>query len=452
MGRNLKLTEGNILKTIIKLSLPIMGTSFIQMAYSLTDIMWLGRLSTEAVAAAGMGGYFLWLGQGLVLISQVGVGVGVAQSYGEDNIKKARSFVENGFRLDILIGVVYAIILFSLRHSLIGFFSTDSIVAYNMAVDYLKILSIGIIFHFINPVFSSILNSSGDSRTPFKVNAIGLAFNMILDPMLIFGFGPLPRLGIKGAALATIISQFLVTITFIYVGKKHKVLYSNIKLIGSLDIKFIKRITRLGTPAFCQTTMHALISMQLTKIVAGFGSTAIAVQSVGAQIESLTWMTAEGFSFAMAAFIGQNYGAKKYNRIKAGYRQGMYIIGSIGLLAALLMILFPGIIFNIFIPNDPLALSKGVDYLIILGFSQLFMSLEIGTTGAFNGIGRPIPPSILGIGINLLRIPLALILSSTALGLSGVWWSISATSIVKGILLVTIYLYLINKNFKEQAV
>lgn len=452
MGRNLKLTEGNILKTIIKLSLPIMGTSFIQMAYSLTDIMWLGRLSTEAVAAAGMGGYFLWLGQGLVLISQVGVGVGVAQSYGEDNIKQARTFVENGFRLDILIGLIYAIILFSFRRSLIGFFSTDSIVAYGMAVDYLQILSVGIIFHFINPIFSSILNSSGDSNTPFKVNTIGLVFNMILDPILIFGLGPLPSLGIRGAALATIISQLLVTLTFIYVGKRYKVLYSNIKLIDSLDMKFIKRITRLGTPAFLQTTMHALISMQLTKIVAGFGATAIAVQSVGAQIESLTWMTAEGFSVAMAAFIGQNYGAKKYKRIKTGYRKGMYIIGSIGFLASLLMVFFPATIFNIFIPDDPLALSKGIDYLVILGFSQLFMSLEIGTTGAFNGLGRPLPPSILGIGINLLRVPLALILSSTALGLSGIWWSISSTSIVKGILLVTIYIYLLNKNFKEQAI
>ncbi len=100
MTKNLNLTEGNIFKTITKLALPIMGTSFIQMAYNLTDIMWLGRLSTKAVAAAGTAGFFMWFGAGLILISQIGVGVGVAQSYGRNEIQEAKNFIANGIQLD----------------------------------------------------------------------------------------------------------------------------------------------------------------------------------------------------------------------------------------------------------------------------------------------------------------------------------------------------------------
>ncbi len=219
MEKEKNLIEGNITKTLIKLALPIMGTSFIQMAYTLTDIMWLGRLSTEAVAAAGAGGFFLWFGAGLVLISQIGIGTTVAQSYGRGEIKEAKKYISNGFQLDFIIGILYASFLYTLRKDLIGFFNIDNMEVYKMAVEYIAIVSIGIIFHFLNPIFSTILNSTGNSITPFRVNTMGLIFNIILDPLLIFGFGPIDGVGIKGAALATITSQMLVSLIFIIIGK-----------------------------------------------------------------------------------------------------------------------------------------------------------------------------------------------------------------------------------------
>jgi hypothetical protein len=100
MIKNVNLTEGKIRSALVKLALPIMGTSFIQMAYNLTDIMWLGRLSTDAVAAAGAAGYFLWLGSALVMVAQVGVGVHVAQSYGRGDLEGAKKYIDNGFQLN----------------------------------------------------------------------------------------------------------------------------------------------------------------------------------------------------------------------------------------------------------------------------------------------------------------------------------------------------------------
>ena len=435
MNNNINLTEGKIRSELTKLALPIMGTSFIQMAYNLTDIIWLGRLSTEPVAAAGTAGFFLWFASSLIMIAQVGIGVNVAQCNGRGDLESAKKYISNGFQLDFLIAVTYALFLFIFRHQLIGFFNLGDNTVIRMAVEYLTILPLGITFHFLNPVFSVILNNSGNSITPFKINAAGMAANIILDPILIFGFGPIPPMGIKGAALGTILAQFIVTVIFIISGKKNNATYSHVKLLIKPDMKIIKGIVKLGFPPFVQSGIHAIINMVITKIIAGFGPVAVAVQSIGSQIESLTWMTAEGFSTAISAFTGQNYGAKKPKRIRKGYKEGIKILGTIGILTSLLLIFGAKFLFTIFIPDDPEAISEGVNYLRILGLSQFFVSIEIGTTGAFNGLGRTMPPTVNGVVLNALRIPAAMILGSTAIGLTGVWLSISVSSILKGIII-----------------
>jgi putative MATE family efflux protein len=445
MSKNINLTEGKIRNTLVRLALPIMGTSFIQMAYNLTDIMWLGRLSTNAVAAAGAAGFFLWFGAALVMISQIGVGVNVAHSFGRGDVEEARTYITNGFQLNSVIALIYSIFLIVFRDQLIGFFDLKDPEVINMAVDYLTIIAIGISFHFLNPIFSASLNSTGNSVTPFKVNTIGLITNMILDPILIFGFGPIPSLGIKGAALATILAQVIVTLIFIVVGKINQTIYSHVKLLISPKKDIIKAIVKLGIPPFMQMGLHACISMVLTKIVAEFGPIPVAVQSIGSQIESISWMTSEGFSSAISAFVGQNYGAKKQDRIRDGYYQGLQILGGIGLFATFLLIFFAKPLFTIFVPEDPIAIIEGINYLRILGLSQFFMTIEIGTAGAFNGIGRTVPPTVIGGVLNISRIPLAIILSSTTLGLLGVWWSISITSIIKGIILFIWYANILKK-------
>lgn len=445
MSDIINLTEGKIRKTLVKLALPIMGTGFIHMAYNLTDIIWLGRLSTDAVAAAGAAGFFMWFGTSLVLISQVGVGVNVAQCLGRNDMEGAKRYITNGLQLDIFIGILYSLFLLTFRNQLIGFFNLKDVDVIKMAVEYLTIIGVGIIFHFLNPIFSAILNSSGNSLTPFKINTIGLIANIIIDPILIFGLGPIPTLGIKGAALATILAQVFVTIIFLIIGKRYNTIYSHVKLLIKPDIKLIKNIAKLGTPPFLQSGLHASINMVITRIIAGFGPVAVAVQSIGSNIESITWMTADGFSSAISAFTGQNYGAKKLERIKEGYKEGMQILGGIGVLSTILLIFLAEVLFSVFVPDDPAAIKEGIIYLRILGLSQFFMSIEIGTTGAFNGLGKTMPPTINGVILNALRIPAAIILSSTALGLSGVWFSISVSSIFKGIILF-IWFKLVLKN------
>lgn len=446
MRKELKLTEGKIIGTLTRLALPIMGTSFIQMAYNLTDVMWLGRLSTKAVAAVGTAGFFLWLAASLVMISQVGIGVSVAQSYGRDEVEEAKRFISSGYQLNIAIALTYGALLYLFRDQIIGFFQIEDSGVVSMAVSYLSIISTGMVFFFMNPVFSTTLNSSGNSLTPFKTNTVGLLVNMTLDPLLIFGIGPFPVLGVEGAAIATISAQLIVTLIFIYSGWKMDSIYSHVKLLKAPDYKRMKRIIRLGIPPFTQMGAHAVVSIILTRIIAGFGAVPIAVQSIGSQIESISWMTSEGFASAISAFVGQNFGAGKYKRIKEGYNAGIKVLGGFGIMSSILLFTAAEPLFTIFTPNDPDAIREGITYLRILGLSQFFMSIEIGTTGAFNGLGKTVPPTVVGITLNALRIPMAMLLSTyTVLGLSGIWWAISISSILKGIILYFWFWFILKK-------
>ncbi|MCF6461321.1 MATE family efflux transporter [Clostridium sp. Cult3] len=443
---NRTLTEGPITGTLVKLAIPIMATSFVQMAYNMMDMIWLGRVSTNAVAAAGTAGFFTWFGTALLMVPKIGAEVGVAQSLGGEDVKAAKKYVFHTIQLDIIVALIYSILLMVFRHKIIGFFNLGDEEVIQMAADYLLIISIGLIFYFLNPVFSGIFNGSGNSTTPFKINVIGLIINMVLDPLMILGIGPFPEMGIKGAALATIIAQFTVTLIFVIIGKSKSSLFDGLNIFQIPDKHYLKRIFKLGLPASIQTGLFASIAMVIARIIAQWGPTPIAVQKVGSQIESISWMTAGGFSTAISAFIGQNYGAGKWDRIREGYRKGLLIVGSIGIFATCLLIFGASPIFRLFIPYDKEALDIGITYLRILGISQFFMTIEIATQGAFYGLGRTIPPSFVGILFNGLRIPAALVLSSTSLGLNGVWWSISISSVFKGIVLVIWYTIVLRKS------
>ncbi len=439
------LTQGEIVPTLVKLALPIMGTGLLNMLYSLVDIMWLGRLSRESLAAAGTAGYFVWFASGIILISQVGVGIGVSQSVGREDREGLRLYISNALKLNLTLAIIYSTFLFTFRHKLISFFNIADEAVVTQAVIYLQIIAFGLLFQFFNPVISAIFNATGNSVTPFLINGVGLVTNLVLDPILIFGLGPFPAMGIKGAAIATSFAQFTVLSLFIVMIFRNKELFRGVKIFEKPDMTYIKKVAKLGVPGFLQNSMHSGISMIIIKILATWGSAAIAVQTSGAQVESISWMTAEGFSSALAAFVGQNYGARNYDRVREGFKKGLVVVSTIGLFSMLLFIFFGEAIFGMFIPGDTEAITLGGQYLKIFGVSQIFLCMEIASMGAFNGIGRPIIPATTGTILNIARIPMALILSKTSLGVYGIWVAVSGSVILKGLIGAPLCMYSLNQ-------
>lgn len=441
MNQNNDLTKGRIFTSILFLALPIMGTSFVQMAYNLTDMIWIGRVGSHATAAVGTAGFFMWFASGLIFLCRIGAEVLVAQSVGKKNLAEGKSVVQNVLQMIIILGLISGGILFAFNKPLIGFFNLDDVHVVEMATSYLKVVSIGLVFFFINPIFTAIFNGYGKSGVPFAINTIGLVYNIVMDPMLIFGIGPFPEMGVIGAGIATITAQLVVTIVFVIYIKKQKDIhiFEGLRILNKPNLERVRNIVKIGLPVGLQSILFTFIAMVIARIIADWGYVAIAVQKVGTQIESISWMTASGFSTATSTFVGQNYGANQYKRIVKGYEVSLAIMSVIGLMTSLTLIFLAEPVFKIFI-DEPDAVREGVIYLRILGVSQFFMCIEIMTNGAFNGLGKTMYPAVNSVVFNAMRIPMALILSSTALSLSGVWWSISISSIFKGVIIVSLFL------------
>ena len=453
MDKRIDLTQGHMVGKLVKLALPIMGTSFIQMAYNMTDMIWIGRVGSSAVAAVGTAGFFTWFAMAFIMISKVGAEIKVAQSIGEKNLEASKSYIISALQINIVLAILYGLFLMIFCNPLIGFFNLGDTEIIGMSKTYLIVMALGMVFYFINPIFTAIFNGLGDSKTPFIMNTIGLVFNMIFDPLLILGFGPIAPMGVFGAALATVMAQIIVTSAFIIVLIRRKESYLHINLLTKPNWEYIKTICVIGFPGAVQSGLFTLFSMVIGRIIAVFGPVPIAVQKVGSQIEAISWMTAGGLSTALGTFTGQNYGAKKYDRIEKGFGITMGLALLLGAFATVLLIGFGKPLFSIFIPEAE-AIAGGEVYLRILGYSQLFMCIEITITGLFNGLGRTYIPSIVGILLTGARIPMAYFLSQPeVLGINGVWWSISISSILKGLVLAGIWFYLLKRKklYKEGA-
>jgi len=451
MSKRIDLLEGNIFTTLTSLAIPIMATSFIQMAYNMVDMIWIGRLGSGSVAATGVAGMYMWMSNGFTTLARMGGQVKVAHNLGAKKHDEARSFAKNSLQLCAFLGLLYALVMIVFTKPLIGFFNlTDKKVIYDANI-YLKIISIGIIFTFLNQGMTGIITASGNSRTPFLANAIGLVTNLILDPIFIFGFSKIPPMHVAGAAIATVIAQVIVFVLYVIYAKNEDLLFLGIKVFSKPDIKYMKIIVKIGLPVAIQGTFFTTVSMLISRMIANWGDVAIAVQKVGSQIEAISWMTAEGFASAVNSFVGQNYGANNYDRAKSGYKTSLAVISIWGVISTCLLVFIPRSLFTIFI-NEAQAIPYGIDYLIILGYSQLPMCVEIITAGAFAGFGKTMYPSAVSIVLTGLRLPLASLLIYLGLGLNGIWWSITISSILKGVVLVTLFMIFIKRKDNERRI
>ncbi|MFD3261459.1 MATE family efflux transporter [Paenibacillus lentus] len=424
------LTEGPITPTLMKLTLPIIATNFISTTYGLVDMIWVGRLGSDSVAAIGTASFFVNLAVALSTLVSIGTGVKVAHSMGEGNTEKAMTYIKNGFVMSALLGILYMLFIFITKDKLIDFFVLANAEVELMAKQFLVISMIGLIFSFINTLFSTILNSMGNSRKPFQIFTIGFLVNIILDPLLIFGFGSIRGLGVAGAAIATVTANLIVTSLFLVYTRSLHLFPKGV----SFQTTQMKEVIMMGIPITVQRVTFTIISILIAKIIVQWGSDAIAVQKVGIQIESISYMTIGGLQGAIAAFFGQNYGARNLGRIKQGYYQALLITMIFGILISIIFVLFPKQLFSVFL-SDEASLELGASYMRIIGFSQLFMCIELMTVGAFNGLGKTHIPPIFSIVLTALRIPMAIVLS-VPFGLNGVWLSIAISSVLKGIVLV----------------
>lgn len=436
--KNIDLTEGKILSKIMIVALPLVVTNLINMLYNITDMYWIAQYGSESVSAIGLAGLYIWLGQSVFLLTKLGTEIKVAQSLGSKKMDMVKSYAINGLVISVVLALTYVVFIFVFKRQLIDLFNIEDSNVISLAVEYLTFVIIGIFFILISQIFSSINNALANSKKVLIFISVGLLFNMILDPILI----NILDLGVKGAAIATTIAAGVSASLFIIDTYRNTELLKQFK--GSICFDKIIEITKLGAIPAIQNITFTCIAMILTGIVAQYGTASLATMRLGNQIESITWMVGIGISTATSVYVGQNYGALKFERLMRGYFYILGIFTIYSVITSFVFILKGGSIFGLFTDDQEMILI-GTNFLFIHGLMQVFQMSEQITVGLFNGIGKTNVPAVVSLIGNIARIPLALIFMKMY-GVTGVWIAISITMFFKGAMMLCLMFLLTLKD------
>lgn len=439
--RKVDLTEGKVIKVLTALSMPIMISSLLQFTYNLVDMLWVGALGSDSVASVGSSSFFIGLGYSINALVVIGTSIKVAHAIGERKEKVVKSYINSGLIVNGIIAVIYAFILICAGKYFINFLNLNNNIVERQSYYYLAIHGPILFFGFYNMLYSKIVGSFGNNKVALKISAIGIIANIILDPIFIYVFD----LGVIGAAIATLLSNIIMFI--IYQNKSMLFLRYDKKI--PIDFNKIKEICILGIPMSFQRVLFTLINILLARIIGSFGADAIAAQKIGLQIESITYMVIGGLHGAIASFIGQNYGAKKFDRVFKGYETAIKIGIIYSIFMAIIFMFFNIPIIRLFVrENETIKIAS--NYLKIVAFSQIFSTIETVSNGTFTGLGLPKIPSIISIVFTALRVPMALVLIKYY-GVNGVWISISISSILKGLTAYLMYILKVKNQYKNMS-
>lgn len=436
--RKVDLTKGKVLVVLTGLAVPIMGSSLLQFTYNLIDMLWVGGLGSNAVASIGSSSFFVGLGYSINALVIIGAGIKISHAIGRKENSNVKEYINTGIAINFFIAIIYALILIFLGKNFIGFLNLGNPIVERDSYYYLAINGLILFFSFFNFLYSRIFGSFGNNSEALKINAVGIIVNIVLDPIFIYTL----KLGVIGAAFATLIANIIMYILYRIKAKGLLKYDKSIKL----DYQKVKEIVTLGFPMAFQRILFTFVNIILARIIAVFGTNAIAAQKIGLQIESVTYMVIGGLNGAIASFTGQNFGANKFKRISEGYNTALIIGIVYSLFMSVIFILFKEPIIKLFIRDiDTSLIAYG--YLQAVAYSQVFSTIEMVSNGVFTGLGKPKIPATISILFTVLRIPMALILMKSY-GINGIWWSIAISSILKGVSAYLIYKLKVSKEYK----
>ena len=376
------LTKGPILKTLTKLAVPIMASSFLGTLYNITDMAWIGLLGSKAVAGVGVGGMFTWLSQGLAAMARMGGQVHVAQCIGRGDRERAHGFAQAAVQLAAFMGMAYAILSLLFTRQMVGFFQLADAQAHAAAMSYTRIACGLIVFSFMTLTLTGLYTAQGDSKTPLIFLIVASVLNVILDLIFVLSFG----WGVVGAGVATAFSQLISALAcIIYAYKSNtyfKLKKKNIKLNGNI----IKKSCKLGIPVALQNSLIAFSLIVLQKVVNGYGATFTTAFTVVSRIETLVQQPFMSLGAAVSTYTGQNIGAGLKDRVRKGFNSAT-LVSSIFALAI-------GVVFWIFAPSIASIFGKDAD-VIRIGANGLritccfyiFLGLIYTTRNVLNGAG-----------------------------------------------------------------
>jgi len=432
-------TEGSIPRHLVSFAVPMLLGNLLQALYNTVDAIWVGRfLGHQALAAVSVGFPIIFALVALVIGITMATTVLVSQYFGARRPDQVVRTVNNSLLLLTVTGVAVSVLGIAFRRPLLRVINCPPEII-DTAASYLGIFMAGIVFMFLFNAAGAILRGLGDSRTPLRFLAYATGLNIVLDPVFIFGLGPLPALGAAGAALATVLAMAVsavISLRYLYV-TSGIVTYQP----GSfgLDWELTKLTFRIGLPAGIQMVLVSLSAVVVSSFVNRFGSVVVAGFGAGTRLDQFAFMPSMSIGVAVSSLVGQNLGAGRVQRVGETVRWAVLISGGITFLVALVAFFKPDILLVLF-TGDPSVLAEGGLYLRYMALAYVPLALMFVMSGVLRGAGDTVPAMVFTfISLWVIRVPLAHYLSSlSGLGVTGIWTAI-ATSPYVGLLLYYAY-------------
>ncbi|MBQ9197174.1 MAG: MATE family efflux transporter [Clostridia bacterium] len=395
------ITEGVIWKQLLKFFFPILLGTFFQQLYNTADAIIVGKfVGKEALAAVGGGtgtlinlivGFFVGLSSGATVI--------LSQYYGARNQKQASRTVHTAIAMAVAGGVVIMIVGLSISPVILRWMSTPEDV-FDLAVTYTRIYFCGMIPSLIYNIGSGVLRAVGDSRRPLYFLIVSCMVNIVLDVALVLGF----EMGVAGAALATILSQLcsavLVIITLLRSPHPLRLDVKQIRLHGDL----LRSVVRIGLPAGLQSVMYSLSNLVIQAAINGFGTDLMAGYTAYSKMDGLFWMTINAFGVSITTFVGMNFGAGRFDRVKKSVRVCLLMAagGTLALSAFLLLLGKP--LFHLFTDEEAVIAQGLIVQRFLVPTFITYVCIEV-FSGALRGAGDSLMPMIMTLlGVCVLRV------------------------------------------------
>ncbi|MGH7729677.1 MAG: MATE family efflux transporter [Candidatus Eiseniibacteriota bacterium] len=422
-------------RLLLRLAIPAVLSFGLRLAYQWVDALWVRGLGVDATAAVTSSMFVVWWIYSLNDVFAIGVTAFVSQLLGAGERRRAGLAAFKGLRASALLGLVGTLGgLFATRHiyGLMG--ATPGVV--DQGERYLSVILAAAPVPMMALTCESIMRSSGDTRTPLLIDLSAVTLNAALDPILIYyGFGPIPAMGVAGAAWATVAAQCAMLAGYLVAAARGHRAFPLARRADGPPVR-IGGMTRVGLPAAIIGMLFSVVYIAFARSASRYGAASLATISIVNRIEAIQFLTATAIGTAAAALVGQNLGALRPERAVETIKVGVRWIVGVSLVLTVVLVAFPHVFLGLF-TADPEVHRVGTPYLRVLSACLVFVGVEIVTSEAILGSGHTTAISWIFSIVSLLRIPLAFWIPEwTGTGVLGIAWLITVTCALRTVVIV----------------
>jgi putative MATE family efflux protein len=441
------LTQGSVMRHLVHMAAFLAVSMVVQTLYLLADLYWVGHLGKEAIAAVGLAGNLMMIVLALTQALGVGTTTLISHAAGQKDQPRAELIFNQSFTMSILVGLALGVFGFAVRTVYCDSLSADAITA-ELAKKYLLWFIPSLALQFPLVALGAALRATGVIKPAVGFPVLSVLLNIALAPLLIFGIGPWPRLGVIGAALATFISILIADVLIvIYFEKKYHYLRFRLPLLRP-QLKIWRQMLAIGVPAGAEFVLLFVYILLVYAIIRGFGPAAQAGFGVGARVMQALFLPVVALSFAVAPVVGQNFGGRRADRVRQSVYAALGIASAMMFILTLIAYLVPSALIRVF-SQDPRVIAFGGDYLKIVSLNFVAAGIVFTISSVFQGMGNTLPPLLSSITrLILFALPALLISRLPGFEITYIWYLSVGSQVIQA----CINLWLLHRELQRKLV